>query len=340
MPQLSWEEAVQWLRRQPDKQELVRACFFDDPLLDAAKRFHDCAEWGAVREFLPSAKGTALDVGAGRGIASFALAEDGWDVTALEPDPSDLVGAGAIAELSASSGHSIRIVREWGETLPFADSSFDLVHARQVLHHARDLGQFCKELTRVLKPGGVFIATREHVIDLPEELEIFRAHHALHGLYGGECAYALEHYLNAISRAGLLLQQVLLPFQSPINYYPATSEEIAQRAKEAWPWSFSMHPEEMLAQLDRTQTFPGRLYTFVAKRPLPEMDAVETLQARIVTLEARMHAREIALAKRYCVAATSRDIVIKCFKLIKRNSLIRCFRKPYERLRRFCNIVH
>ena len=43
----------------------------------------------------------ALDLGAGRGISSYALAREGWQVTALEPDPSMLIGAGAIRSLVA-----------------------------------------------------------------------------------------------------------------------------------------------------------------------------------------------------------------------------------------------
>ena len=285
MPKMSWEDAVRWLREQKDQQELVRACFFDDPLLDAARRFHASEEWKAVQQILPQMAGKALDVGAGRGIASFALAEDGWTVTALEPDPSNLVGAGAIAALARESGHLIHIVQEWGEKLPFPDASFDVIHARQVLHHANDLENFCLELARVLKPRGLFIATREHVIDSPDELEIFRANHDLHRLYGGECAFSLEHYLDAISHSGMLFVQILAPFSSPINYFPATNENVLNMAKEAWNWDFPMGKKMMVAQLNRTASYPGRLYTFVARRPSETSeDAVSVLRSRIVIL--------------------------------------------------------
>ena len=96
MSQMTWEQAVQWLRDQPDQRVLVKACYFDDPLVEAAERFWQSAEWKAIAALLPPPNGKALDLGAGRGISSYAMAQDGWQVTALEPDPSNLVGAGAI----------------------------------------------------------------------------------------------------------------------------------------------------------------------------------------------------------------------------------------------------
>lgn len=156
MSTMTWEQSVQWLREQPGQEALVRACYFDDPLPEAAERFRESAEWRAIAALLPPPPGAALDLGAGRGISSYALARDGWDVTALEPDPSELVGAGAIRALSRQSGVPIRVVGEYAESLPFPDGSFDVVNCRQALHHARDLWQTCREIRRVLKPGGHF----------------------------------------------------------------------------------------------------------------------------------------------------------------------------------------
>lgn len=260
---ITWEEAVIWLKQQPEQEGLVRACFFDDPLIEAAERYYKSTEWQAVRELLPKTQGNALDLGAGRGISSYALARDGWDVVALEPDNSEIIGAGAIRSLAHEAGLQIKVVERWGEELPFKDETFDVIHGRQVLHHARDLGQLCCEIYRVLKKGGVFIATREHVISKREDLSLFLDSHPLHCLYGGENAYLLEEYVTAIRKAGIKLTHVLNPLQSDINLFPETiSSTKANIAKQKRFPLAKYIPGYLLGLLGNCDNTPGRLYTF------------------------------------------------------------------------------
>lgn len=264
---MTWEEAVQWLRSQPDQESLVRACYFDDPLLQAAKRYYQESEWQAVRAFLPIPPGLALDVGAGRGVASYALANDGWTVTALEPNASRLVGTGAIRGLAHETGADIKIVEDSGESLPFADASFDVIHARQVLHHAKDLRMFCRELYRVAKPRARLVATREHVIDRPDDLQAFLDSHPLHHLYGGENAFGLKEYVSALEDAGFHLTQILSPYETPINYFPMTSDDVRKAVSASLHWPFpSVLPAVVIRIVSRLSTAPGRLYTFVCER--------------------------------------------------------------------------
>lgn len=281
---MSWEQAVQWLRNQPDQQELVRACYFDDPLVEAAARFWQSAEWKAIAALLPPPQGKALDLGAGRGISSYAMARDGWQVTALEPDPSQLVGAGAIRTLAEQSSLKITVVSEYSEKLPFPDNSFDVVNCRQVLHHARDLSQTCREIFRVLKPGGVMVATREHVISKREDLQAFLDAHALHKFYGGENAFLLDEYLSAMQLAGLNVQRAMGPLESPINYFPMSAEQcfaycthpVAARIGRGMT-NLLFSPRHVLGRalmkmrvsaLDQRDQTPGRLYSFVVVKPL------------------------------------------------------------------------
>lgn len=275
----SWESAVRWLREQPDQQELVRTAYYDDPLNEVAERYRQSSEWQAIRKYLSGHIGSALDIGAGRGIASYALAHEGFSVTALEPDPSDLVGAGAIRKLASDTRFPIEVVQEYSEQLPFREGLFDVVFARAALHHAKELNAACREFFRVLKPGGVLVAVREHVISRREDLPSFLNIHPLHKLYGGENAFLLKEYTSALDHAGFDIRTILAPFESPINYYPHTSEslrdEIVARSSLI-PGSsaiirrlLSIKPLFFLTLrlLSAVDSRPGRLYSFFCNKP-------------------------------------------------------------------------
>ena len=44
-----------------------------------------------------------------------------------------------------------------GEDLPFPDGAFEIVYCCDALEHVNDLGKVIGEISRVLKPGGVFL---------------------------------------------------------------------------------------------------------------------------------------------------------------------------------------
>jgi SAM-dependent methyltransferase len=274
----SSEQAVRWLLRQPDRKDLVEALYLDPPLVGAAERFRESEEWQAVRALLPKKLGRALDVGAGNGIASYALARDGWRTTALEPDASELVGATAIGKLAAETELPINIVAGFAEKLPFPDDCFDLVYGRQVLHHAQQLEKLCSELIRVLKPGAMLIASREHVVSNGAQLKRFLREHPLHERYGGENAFRLSQYKRALRRAGAERIKVVRPLDSVINYAPQTRRTLQAELRErierlggklaAWPFSWESVFDMALRVLAIVDRRPGRPFSFIARKPL------------------------------------------------------------------------
>jgi SAM-dependent methyltransferase len=278
--QTSWEQAVQWLRSQPEKRDLVLEAYYDDPLLVAATRYWQSEEWCAIRRWLPTAAGHALDVGAGRGIASFALAKDGFSVIALEPDPSSIVGAAAISSLARDTSLSIEVCQDYSEKLPFQDGHFDVVFARAALHHIGNLKSAASEFYRVLKTGGRLIAVREHVISKPADLQTFFASHPLHGLYGGENALLLDDYQRAIRDAGFSITQVIGPLDSVINMAPYNQDSLQRELARRVGWRVpgvsalisglfripGAWPLTRMA-MSLADNRPGRLYSFIADRP-------------------------------------------------------------------------
>ncbi len=275
---VSWEQAVEWLVAQPDKQELVRNCYFDSSPEVAAKRYLQSDEWGAISALLPPIAGRALDMGAGRGITSYALAKSGWTVVAIEPDPSALVGRGAIRHIAQSEGLPIEVLDECGERIPCDSCSIDLILARQVLHHAKDLSVLCTEAFRVLKPGGTFMAVRDHVISSPGDLPIFLQLHPLHQLYGGENALRSSQYLDALRTAGFRVERMLRSFDSVINYAPYTRDSLRAEIQDrlsrhplgrlaGWCLNVEVILDLALAILSLVDRRPGRLYSFICRKP-------------------------------------------------------------------------
>lgn len=268
----TWEETVRWCIETPEMAELARDAYFGDPV-EAGERYHQSAEFAALRDLLLRQPGRALDLGAGNGILAYALAKEGWKVTAVEPDPSALVGVGAIRELAARTDTDITIIEAMGEDIPLDAANFDLVIARQVLHHARDLEAFCREMARLGSPGATVVTLRDHVISGEFQRQDFYDRHPLHNLYGGENAFTLEEYRAALTGAGLKICREIGSFDSVLNYAPMNPAEIRQKiADTTGPLSdvagalLAMTPFSLIRRLATSlDRRPGRLVSFIAR---------------------------------------------------------------------------
>ncbi len=282
--ELSWEDSVRRMQDDPTRIALVRESYYDRDVVEAARRFEQSEEWAATRDLLPErpGHGTAVDLGAGRGVASYALAHAGWSVVAVEPDPGATVGRGAIVSLSDQSALNVRVCPGTAEAILLENASVDFVYARAVLHHTADMVRACREIARILKPGGRLLAVREHVVNRLEDEKEFLAGHDLHSLYGGEHAFTLATYRGAIEQSGLNLIRVLGSYDSPINYAPYTRQDVWGLCAHSlirlvgWRMARTMagpdsHVGRWLMRsrgerLSQRDTRPGRLYSFVAEK--------------------------------------------------------------------------
>src|SRR5699024_9849789 len=101
---------------------------------------------------------SVLDVGSGAGTitADIAGRVSPGQITALELTPESLELTRE--EIKAQALDNVNFVLGDVHTLEFADNSFDIVHAHQVLQHVKDPVQALKEMRRVCKPGGIVAA--------------------------------------------------------------------------------------------------------------------------------------------------------------------------------------
>jgi len=127
-----------------------------------AKFSQQAVHWGALTvpadlqailqriELAPEAR--VLDVAAGSGLLSRALASRAKEVVAVDITPEMLAGG---REAAAREGiANITFMQAEAEALPFEDGSFDLVVTRFSLHHIAEPQRVVNEMVRVARGRG------------------------------------------------------------------------------------------------------------------------------------------------------------------------------------------
>jgi SAM-dependent methyltransferase len=158
-----------------------------------------------------------LDLGAGAGIVSEmnfkGLAQK---VCGLDPDPR------VMQNPYLDEAHI-----GWGENIPYLDKTFDLVFADNMLEHVADPGKVFREVWRVLKPGGKFLAktpNRRHYMPLIARLSPQGMHRFINRLRGRQeddtfpTYYAIntpEEIRNQAESAGFEVSEICLTESRP-----------------------------------------------------------------------------------------------------------------------------
>lgn len=289
---MTWEETIDYIRTLPEYKDLVELAYFEKDLSLNVKRFRKSEEYFETKKLLSEytnldSSVKMIDIGSGNGISAVAFALDGVNVTAVEPDPSETIGAGAIRQLKEEFNLlNLDIFEGFAEELKFPDGYFDIVYTRQCMHHAKNLQQFLNESHRVLKKGGLLVTIRDHVIFDEKDKEWFLKSHPLQKFYGGENAFNAAEYKLAMENAGFVIKRELKHFDNVINHFPLDKEDKIRRETDFTDLINSI-VEKKLGVLSKSQivrkiafakvkkrlknpfdelAIPGRMYSYVAKK--------------------------------------------------------------------------
>jgi ubiquinone/menaquinone biosynthesis C-methylase UbiE len=158
-----------------------------------------------------------LEVGAGTGRDSFGLVKLGAEVVQLDYVESSLA---IIRTLSRQEGIRVHIVQGDAFSLPFPDSTFDVVFHQGLLEHFReeDAGNLLSENVRVLKQGGfllVDVPQRYHIYTIIKHVLIF-----FHRWFAGwEREFSVRELEQVLRGHGLTLVQSYGDWMYPSLFY-------------------------------------------------------------------------------------------------------------------------
>jgi ubiquinone/menaquinone biosynthesis C-methylase UbiE len=164
----------------------------------------DILDW--IAGFLPLDKDfRALDVAAGTGHLSRAIAPHVREVTAIDITPAML--AQAREETSRRNLGNIYFIEGSAEQLPYAEGYFDLVLSRLAIHHFEYPILQLREMVRVCKPDH-----RIGIIDLlaPEDERVAENYNDLERLRDPSHTVALSktRMKSLLAKAGIVVEEI------------------------------------------------------------------------------------------------------------------------------------
>ncbi|MDD5472800.1 MAG: class I SAM-dependent methyltransferase [Candidatus Methanoperedens sp.] len=160
-----------------------------------------------LMKIIAGKSGKLLDFASGTSFISYIFAENGYDVTALEMNPSDLCGLGVFRKYRNKM--PFQAVLGDCEHSPLKEGIFDVVFCHQALHHACDLDRMVSEMARCARKGGLVIAGGEHIRPFFTSDETFRKNHPAVVFGANEHAYPYYEYRDAFKNAGIVKVEVI-----------------------------------------------------------------------------------------------------------------------------------
>ena len=119
------------------------------------------------------------------------------------------ISEGMIEEVRNKLGSDFNCIVADAEKIPFKDAYFDTIIANHVLFYLNDLDAGLKEISRVLKPGGIFYCStygKEHMKEITQIVQDFDSrvtlsNHSLYDIFGLENGKSiLKKYFSNVQR--------------------------------------------------------------------------------------------------------------------------------------------
>jgi SAM-dependent methyltransferase len=135
-----------WANSTSIDDVLVRECFEAPTALE--NRF-------ILSQIGPLAGKKLLDIGAGLGESSVYFALRGAAVTIVDISPQMVATALALGQ---KFGVELRGIVSSAENLNLPADTYDIIYAANTIHHVHDRPSLFEQLSRALKPGGLFFS--------------------------------------------------------------------------------------------------------------------------------------------------------------------------------------
>jgi SAM-dependent methyltransferase len=134
----------------------------------------------------PLPRGRVLDVPSGEGRLSYLMRKAGFDVTAGDIDP----GIFKVGEIPC-------IGVDLNKPLTIDNNTYDIITCIEGIEHVENSFHVCRELSRILKPGGILILSTPNILSINSRCRyLLTGQFAFFGGYYGDESKMYTYHIN------------------------------------------------------------------------------------------------------------------------------------------------